>query len=284
MRIGILGYGSIGSRHGQNLIGLGHKVIFHDPAMSNGLPKAEVIKHADAIIIASPTSEHASDCLLCMREKKPCLVEKPVANVWMKGVDKHLQWPLMVGYNMRFHPCILKAAEWLADERVGEPLWANFICAQYNDKPEYARDGVTLNWSHEIDMAMHLLGHGAVEAAAITNEDDIADIIFRHLVHGCQTSIHLDYVTRPEHRGFSICGPKGVMIANIPQRSIILIGSDGVIKQAEQYPGDINDDYIAEMKAFINRVEGREAIGCTAAEAIDVLKVCLQAKKMAGLT
>lgn len=282
MRIGILGYGSIGSRHGQNLTGLGHKVIFHDPAMVDSLPKDEVIKRADAIVVASPTSEHANDMLLCQQAGKPCFVEKPIAD---RALNKHgwPTWPLMVGYNMRFHPCILKAREWLAEDRVGGPLWANFICAQYNDKPEYLRDGVTLNWSHEIDMALHLLGDAAVEASCINGSDSIADTTIRHRPSGCQTSIHLDYVTRPEHRGFSICGPKGVMIANLPQRGILLMGSDGIVKQIEQYPGDINEDYIAEMKAFIDRVEGKEAIGCTAAEAIDVLKVCLKAKKMAGL-
>lgn len=282
MRVGILGYGSIGSRHGQNLMGLGHKVIYHDPDMADGLPKDEVIKRADAIIIASPTSEHASDMLLCKSADKPCFAEKPIAD---KKLNLHgwPTWPLMVGYNMRFHPCILKAAEWLAEDRVGSPLWANFICAQYNDKPEYVRDGVTINWSHEIDMALHLLGDASVEASCINGNDSIADITIKNRPSGCQTSIHLDYVTQPEHRGFSIAGPKGIMIANIPQRSILLVDTDGTIKQAEQYGGDINDDYIAEMKAFIDQVEGREAIGCTATEAIDVLKVCLKAKKMAGL-
>jgi hypothetical protein len=37
------------------------------------------------------------------------------------------------------------------------------------------------------------------------------------------------------------------------------------------------------MKAFIERVEGKESylrtLGCTAAEAIDVLKICLKVKK-----
>lgn len=283
MRIGILGYGSIGDRHGRNLMALGHKIIIHEPASSDTLPKDVVIKQSDAIIIASPTSEHANDLQACIGAKKPCFVEKPIAD---RLLNRHgwPTWPLMVGYNMRFHPCILKAAEWLADDRIGSPLWASFICAQYNDKPEYQRDGVTLNWSHEIDMALHLLGDAAVEAACINGNDSIADITIRNRPSGCQTTIHLDYVTLPEHRGFSISGSKGIIIANIPGRSIALLGTDGVAKQVESYPGDINDDYIAEMKAFIDRVEGKEAIGCTANEAIDVLKVCLKAKKMAGLS
>lgn len=282
MRIGILGYGSIGSRHGQNLMGLGHKVIYHDPNVADGLPKDEVIKRSNAVVIASPTSEHANDILLCHEQNKPCFVEKPIA-------DKKLNiygwpiWPLMVGYNMRFHPCIIKAKEWLNDDRVGVPQWASFICAQYNDRPEYLRDGVTLNWSHEIDLALHLLDEATVAASAVSPKDDISDIILRHKESGCQTSIHLDYVTRPEHRGFSVAGPKGVIIGNLPMRTLLLLDPKGDLKQAEQYPGDINDDYTNEMRAFISLVEEPDqdfdTYGCTAAEAIEVLKICLKVKK-----
>lgn len=290
MRIGILGYGSIGSRHGRNLVALGHKVIIHDPAMAESLPKDEVIKQSDAVVIASPTSEHLNDIRLC--GKKPCFVEKPYGNSIPKGVSPWMMKhpPLMVGYNMRFHPCVLKAKEWLSDGRIGTPQWASFICAQFNDKPEYLRDGVTLNWSHEIDLALHLLGPAEVQAAAIDKKDTIADIILRTLYEWpCQTHIHLDYVTRPEHRGFSISGDKGLIIANLPERQIVMLGLDGIPKQVERYQGSYDDDYVMEMRGFIDRVECQmddvesKAIGCTAEEAIEVLKICLRAKKVAGI-
>lgn len=285
MRIGILGYGSIGSRHGRNLVSLGHKVIFHDPNIAEGsLPKDEVIKRSDAVVIASPTSEHANDILLCSEANKPCFVEKPIAD---KKLNQHgwPTWPLMVGYNLRFHPCVRKAKEWLNDDRLGTPYWANFICAQFNDKPEYLRDGVTLNWSHEVDLALHLLGKAEVTGAAITEKDDISDILLRHSESGARTAIHLDYVTRPEHRGFSICGPKGVMVANIPARSIALLDADGIPKHVEQYQGSFDHDYVVEMVSFIARAggPGDPTLGCTAEEAIEVLKICLKAKKEAGI-
>ena len=283
MRIGILGYGSIGSRHGRNLTALGHKVIIHDPNMADSLPKDVVIEKSDAVVIASPTSEHETDILLCRDAKKPCFCEKPVADHWIKGSTPILTWPLMVGYNLRFHPCIIKAKEWLDEGRIGTPYWGNFICAQFNDKPEYLRDGVTLNWSHEIDLALHLLGKAEVTGAAITKNDDISDILLRHSDSGAQTTLHLDYVSRPQHRGFSVAGPKGLILGNIVARSLVLFDLDGNPKQAEQYPGSYDDDYVVEMAAFLTRVDGivPALLGCTAEEAIEVLKVCLKAKKVA---
>lgn len=285
MRIGILGYGSIGSRHGRNLTALGHKVIIHDPNMADSLPKDVVIEKSDAIVIASPTSEHASDILLCKRAGKPCFSEKPIANDWNKESYDFLKHPLMVGYNLRFHPCVVKAKEWLNEDRIGRPHWASFICAQFNDKPDYLRDGVTLNWSHEIDLALHLLGKADVIGAAITKNDDVADILLRHRDSGTQTDIHLDYLTRPEHRGFSISGPHGIIISNIPARTIVLLDVEGNPKQVEQYPGSYDNDYVAEMATFLAKVGGTEVEmpGCTAEEAIEVLKVCIKAKKVAKI-
>lgn len=285
MRIGILGYGSIGSRHGRNLVALGHQIILHDPAMAESLPKAVVIEKSDAVVIASPTSEHSRDIALCRSRQKPCFAEKPIANDIKAKGDAHLSWPLMVGYNLRFHPCIIKAKEWLEEGRIGTPHWATFVCAQYNDKPEYLRDGVTLNWSHEIDLALHLLGEASVVGAAINGNDSMSDILLHHRPDGVQTSIHLDYLTRPEHRGFSITGPNGIIIANLPARTLIFVDTEGNPKQVEQYPGSFDDDYMVEMATFLAKVGGTEKsmLGCTAKEAIDVLKICQKAKKVAGI-
>lgn len=279
MKIGILGHGSIGSRHARNLRTLGHTVIYHDPADEDSMARDTVIQHADAIVIASPTAIHDANIFYCQRAEKPCFVEKPIADDFDNDLKNALIYPLMVGYNLRFHPCVIKAKEWIGDGRIGEPLWANFLCGQFSDKPEYLRDGVTLNWSHEIDLALHLLGPGKVVTAAITPKDDLADIILRHNIIRCQTTIHLDYLTQPEHRGFNIVGDRSIMIANIPGRSIALIDQDGNVKQVENYKGSYDDDYLAEMVAFIDRIEGKETLGCTAKEAMDVLEVCLTAKK-----
>ncbi len=48
-------------------------------------------------------------------------------------------------------------------------------------------------------------------------------------------------------------------------------------------PGSYDTDYIDEMKAFIDRIEGRESPGCTGADALRVLEICLEIRKQAGL-
>jgi phosphoglycerate dehydrogenase-like enzyme len=63
MKIGILGLGSIGSRHAKNLKAMGHEVLGYDPA--RGTHSRDAVLEADAIIIASPTTKHCNDLLDC---------------------------------------------------------------------------------------------------------------------------------------------------------------------------------------------------------------------------
>jgi hypothetical protein len=37
------------------------------------------------------------------------------------------------------------------------------------------------------------------------------------------------------------------------------------------------------MQAFLDRIDGKETIGCTGEEGLEVLKICLEVRKQAGL-
>ncbi len=280
MKIGILGLGSIGKRHFENFKKLGCEVRGYDPGV-DGYDRHQVVGWADAIVIATPTNSHAHD-IGDMPRELPLFVEKPyVAKRWEHN-SVYTKSTLMVGYNLRFHSCVIQARMWLGEGLIGKPLWANFTCAQYNDKPAYLRDGVILNWSHEIDLAVYLLGQGVVCAASISNaSESLADIIFEHSLTGCHTTIHLDYLTRPERREFVIVGEDGFIEVDLVNRTALI--------QPDDYPDiffqgkdSFDENYVAEAQAFLDRVDGLETIGCTAKEALDVVDICLTAKEMAN--
>jgi predicted dehydrogenase len=283
--IGIIGLGSIGMRHKENLWKhLGEtEVVGYDPDpekhsgtgwMMGDLGK--MIEMCTHIIIASPTSMHLEH--LIAADGKPTFVEKPIART-MPVIYSSV---LMVGYNLRFHSCVKKTKEWM--ERIGTPLRASFTLGQHSDKPPYLRDGVVLNWSHELDLCLYLLGPGRVTGSSTrlsNGRDDISDILITH-DNGCRSVVHLDYVTKREERWFSINGTDGEIFVDLPARKALL--SDG--KTGINYKDDVgswNSDYIEEMQAFLDRCDGKETIGCTADEAIRVLEVCLEVRKQAGL-
>jgi predicted dehydrogenase len=283
-KIGVLGLGSIGSRHLRNFKELGCEVRGYDPQYAgqgdHGPSRMDVIHWADALVIASPTECHMDGI---MESKKPMLVEKPIVGMrsqWNRVETDHV---LMVGYNLRFHSCVQKAKEWLL--LIGKPLWARFTCAQYNDKPAYLRDGVILNWSHEIDLAIYLLGGasflhccklGGPPFGDANTSEFLADITLLH--NYGQSTIHLDYITRWERRGFLIVGEKGSIEADLVQRQVFLRDNTGRFVDTYYGRDSWDGNYLAEARAFLERLDGKEAPGCTAQEAMKVADICLQAR------
>lgn len=282
MDIGVLGAGSIGSRHIKNLVELGHHVRIYDPLFSNA-DRYDVAYLSQAVIIATPTNEHFSDIHLCHEMQKPMFVEKPIVGAYREWVSVPTEHIKMVGYNLRFHSCVKKAKDLMGAGRIGKPIWARFTCAQYNDRPEYLRDGVILNWSHEIDLAIYLLGNAAyITSAAFGKEasgEDTVDIVLHHTQSKCQSVVHLDYLTKPERRGFMIVGEDGAIEADLVNRNLFLKDSNGKVVELFQGRDSWDGNYLDEMRKFIDRLNGKETIGCTAAEALMVTHVCLEARK-----
>lgn len=280
--IGVIGLGSIGSHHVKNLEELGHKVISYDPDPSKGstqLAAEEVIRGSDAVVIASPTETHGEYGIKVVSSGKPCFMEKPIAGPSFIP-NAYLQRIEMVGYNLRFRSCVIAAKEWMS--KIGYPIWANFTVAQYNDK---YTDSVILNWSHEIDLALYLLGPGSVTACTASGShgrDDLADILLQH-ENGCHTAIHLDYLTRPEVRQFIVVGTQATIIADIVHNQAWLRGADEIMWDHSDDVDSFDDNYKDEMQAFIDRIDGKKTIVCTGEEALEVLRICLEARKQAGL-
>lgn len=215
-----------------------------------------------------------------MLSKKPMLVEKPIVGMrqqWNRVETDHV---LMVGYNLRFHSCVKKARDWLNTGVIGKPLWARFTCAQFSDKAAYLGDGVILNWSHEIDLALYLLGPAQMVAASKVGSttEVLADIILLHNPSKCQTTVHLDYLTKFERRGLVIVGDEGSIEADLVTRQALYRDNSGQI--AESYSGrdSFDGNYLDEARCFLMRLDGDPVVGCTAPEAMRVVDICLQAK------
>lgn len=266
---------------------MGHKVWGHDPNPEavHGVIHSSTIsalyKNCDALVLALPSYQHCVELMEAPRHL-PVLIEKPIG--YGEGDVRYLDdclhersAPTMVGTNLRFHSCVKKAKEWLAEGLIGNPLWASFCVAQHNTK---YTDPVVLNWgAHEIDLALYLLGPATVTAAA--GNDQIMDVCLLH-EYGVPSRIHMDYVTPVEKRGFSICCTKGNLIVDLVDRIVRLARAD------DSYLQDIGTDsfdqnYIEEMQAFIDLVDGKPVPhAATGADGLACLELILEAQRMAN--
>ena len=280
MKIAVLGLGSIGLRHAKNLRKLGADVIGYDTDETKQrefqgkvVSRNFALEQCEAVLSATPTQQHWNDLRSASIHGKNIFVEKPIAHT--------INTPFMssqvyVGYMLRFHPCVRFAADKIASGQIGKPLWATFIVSQLNTK---YTDSVVLNWSHEIDLALHLFGPAQVLCASVKTEEEvdvIADFVLEHIT-GVRSTIHMDYVTKQEIREFWIAGTERNVGADLVGRSTVWGRS------YEVHSGSWDGDYFNEMAAWMKVLEGKEeSFLATGQDGVDVVRICEQVKEMAS--
>lgn len=317
MLVGVLGLGSIGLRHARNLLSLGCDVSGYDPSpvacrafevqLSRAtVERTAVLTHADAIVVASPNQHHLDDIRDVITIGKPVLVEKPLghdpdlaerlaAHARERGVA------VAVAHNLRFRPVVQRVKQILLEGALGNPAWARFCCASWlpdwrpgqDYRSNYAADpltgGVIFDSIHELDLACHLLGRAKVHAASAARtgildipSEDVADILLRH-DSGCQSTIHLDYITRPRQRVLEIGGPYGTLTADLRDGTLTMRAPDGTTRLNEAHPSDPNGEYVSVVADFLSAVSRCVPPACPVSDALETLRLACAARGMAGL-
>lgn len=288
MKFGILGLGSIGSRHARNLLAMGHTVYGFDTLnqdrltdwlalQTNGVlfvSPADVMRDIDidALLVCTPTPLHTDGILL--RDDIPVFVEKPIFDLTSRPARSLIEARrLVVGYNIRFHPLIDKVREWLPT--IGEPIWGTFVVGQKNTK-QYP-DHVGLNWSHELDLAEHLLG--PLDLSLSRESHNMVQISFNVERNGAPIFVHLDYLSEPRVRQFRIQGESRQRIeVDLEQATAFLLGAttpsgyahvqDSIASGTES---GFDESYRAEMQQFVRYVQSGETGHLATAQ--DALKI-----------
>jgi predicted dehydrogenase len=317
MNVAVLGLGSIGQRHARDLLALGQPVHGYDPSPERRRSLEEIggkstddrvaaIRDAEACVIASPSAFHLEDLHAAVNGGCHVFVEKPIAHT-NEGLEplfakaRHAGLSVFPGLVLRFHPAIRAAHEYIEAGNLGQPLWAKLQMSDYlpdwrpqqDHRMGYAADprtgGVIFDLTHEFDVAHWLLGPATVAAAVAGNSgvlgieaEDSADIILQH-VSGVLSSMHFDYVTRPRRRITEIAGTAGILWIDVDSRRLLITGTDGEVLQDDMFDGSYQDDFRAQMSAFLASTRGKDVPRCSPAEALSVLKQVLTARRLAAL-
>ena len=183
-RVAVVGAGRIGRLHAENIArvpGL-ELVAMADPAPGEGVTAAdwrELLDRADldAVVIGSPSAEHAGQIEAFAAAGKHVLCEKPLATD-LASADRALAAVheagivLQVGYNRRFDPNYAAVREAVASGRVGRVLIVR-ITARDPEPPSPAylegRGPETLfvdTTSHDLDLVRFVTGEDIVEVSA----------------------------------------------------------------------------------------------------------------------
>jgi predicted dehydrogenase len=316
MRFLIAGLGSIGRRHLRNLQTLGERdvVLYHTGRSS--LPEDELsgyavetdlnaalAYHPDAVIVANPTALHLEVAIPAARAGCSLLLEKPVSNS-LDGLEE-LQKALdegggkaVVGFQFRFNPGLRKAAEVLAQGRLGVPLsarahWGEYLPA-WHPWEDYRRSysarkdlggGVVLTLCHPLDYLRWLLGEvqslwafaGHLSELQIGVEDT-AEIGLR-FANGSLASVHLDYNQQPPQHYMDIVCSGGTLRWTYANAALRVF--DAQLDLWESFLAPIgferNTMFMDELRHFIDVARGTTEPLCTLEDGRRALELALSA-------
>lgn len=289
MRMLVIGHGSMGARHASNAAALGCEVSVFEPDPLVGLPpqyrRLDDLHQglsADAVVIASPASEHAGQ--LALFREHHVLVEKPIATnmeqVFGADLRSTADKVKAAGYSLRFHPGLRRMRELLPN--VGQVRTARFVVrCDKSTWPGSNYCDMLLEASHEIDLALWMLGPAVLRGAS--GRGDTWTLLLQHDESGAASTVVLDGTYGSHWREAEISGPHGTLVHRWSDRLLDWRWSLSGPGAAWNEEGHANSDamYFDEMSAFVSAINGGSRGGlCTFSEAIAVLRFCDAARRL----
>jgi len=313
----LVGCGSIARRHAANLrkLGVGRLLAFDPDAqrvehMIRELdcePVASLQAGLDArpgaILICTPPSAHAAAALAAIARTVPCFIEKPIAHAVaaaesVRRAAAKRRVPVVIGYQLRFHPAIAWIRRGLSARRWGPVQYIRAQVGQYlpDWRPwqDYRKSytarkslggGILLDASHEIDLALHLAGPaksvfcaaGRLSALKIDVEDT-AELTLRFR-GGAMGSVHLDMIRRAYDRTCQILCRDGVVEWSYQDGTVREYRARTKAWTTHAFTKDGNEMYLAEMRAFLAVARGARAGGASAQDGLAALRIVEAAKR-----
>ncbi len=250
MRVVIVGLGSIGQRHLENLRQIAPEAeitILHQHSRPGNQPapaEADRVVYPpddaldplpDIAVIANPAPMHIETALQFAERGVDLFIEKPLA-ASMDGVENLLALCrergliCMVAYVFRFYEPLRLAKAVIEGGQIGRVLSFNAEVGQYLPDWRPGRDyretvsakralggGAVLELSHEIDLARWLVGEVEKVSASMGKlsdlEIDVEDTaeITLGFKSGAIGRVHVDMVQRSPVRGMRVVGTEGTL-------------------------------------------------------------------------
>jgi predicted dehydrogenase len=334
MKIMIMGLGGIGQRHLRNLRRLQGddlEIIAYDPrpnplVLTDQLKVEEgarleekynltifpdieqaLAQKPQAVLVCSPTSLHIPAAIRAAQQGCALFIEKPLSHN-LEHVDELIS--LMesrgltgvVGYQMRFHPCLQRLYALVQEKKVGRILSVRSVVGEYlpgwhtyeDYRQSYAsrRDlggGVILSQIHELDYLYWLFGMprrifalGGHLSSLEVDVEDTADILMECMLDGAPVpiSLHQDYLQNPPSRLCEIVGDAGKILVDIRALSVDVFDGKGNHIESTSYEGfQRNQLFLDELRYFLDGMQGKVTRLVNLRDGAQSLRMALAAKE-----
>lgn len=285
----IVGAGSIGRQHLNNLVHLGYTDLAVVTRYPEGISQfgnvrifSELIAALNAgsyayVLICNPTSLHLDTLKLVLQAGiKNIYLEKPVSHNFrqveeLKDFILQKNANVVVGYDLRFDPVMKKAQELISTGFIGKITSVNAEVGQYlpDWRPciDYRNSmsasiskggGVMLDLIHEFDYVYYLLGEIKWMACMYRRSgqleietEDVCNVLLEFHC-GATGSIHLDYLKANMQRKCTIIGSGGMIQMDFVEKALLLTDLKQNVRRFS-YPGFVRNDRLREsLQCFLD--------------------------------
>ena len=333
MKILMVGLGGIGQRHVRNLrtlfgptieiLALRHRnnleVLTDQLGIEEGSNLIEkyaiqvcqtlddaLSQKPDAVFICNPTSLHMPIALQAARAGCNLFIEKPLSDN-LENVDELIdivekqRLKAVVGYQMRFHPCLMRLQTILNEHTIGNIIAVRVEVGEYmpgwhtyeDYRQLYASKknlggGVILTQIHELDYIYWLFGLprrvfaiGGHLSNLDIDVEDTANVLMECEVNGrpIPISLHMDFLQLPPSRTCEIIGEAGKIIVDLRTLQINVFNNKGRLIENVSYEGyQRNQPFLDELRYFLQYLKGDEVQMVTVHEAVMSLRMAIAIK------
>jgi predicted dehydrogenase len=337
MKVLMVGLGGIGQRHVRNLRNLlgesveiaayrvrGQSAVLTDQLtigtegaleeqyqirVHRDLDRA-LLEKPDVVFVCNPTSLHLAVGLAAAEAGCDIFMEKPLSHdltnvAELLALVKKKSLIGMVGYQLRFHPCLRLLETIIRQGRIGSPVAVRVEVGEhvadwhtYEDyRQMYASrqdlgGGVVLSQIHEFDYLTWLFGTprrvfalGGRLGRLEIDVEDTASSLFDFRVDGRTLPVHVhqDYLQRPPSRTCEVIGDRGKVLVDLRALTVKRYDEQGAVAEDVSFEGfPRNQLFLDELSHFLECVKERRQPLVTLQDGARSLRIALAVKESLG--
>ncbi len=318
LNILVVGTGSIGTRHIENLLSMDTSVSAYSYRAERGGPLFkqygirvfQSIENAfdsepDAAIICNRTDLHMKTAIAAAARGIHVYIEKPLSHS-KKGINELRKLTesesliVEIGCMMRFHPGLRTIQDLLKRDEIGKPYFARVCVGQYlpdwrpnqdyvqsySAKSDYG-GGVLFDLIHELDYLYWWFGPVSDVSAFLDRvsnleieTEDVSQLLLR-FSSGLVAQVEMDYLSPFFRRNCEIVGSKGIIFWDYQSGKVTLKikGTSEARVFDQPVSFERNTMFVDHMQYFLNRIKTGGDPAVGLEDGIDVLKVALAAHR-----
>ncbi len=263
-------------------------------------------KEPDIAFVCNPSSLHVPTSLACIRAGCDVFIEKPLsdslngAQELVRAVTEHKRIA-MVGYQLRFHPCLRKLAQTVQSGVLGNVLAVRATIGEYlpswhpyeDYRQMYAAradlgGGVVLSQIHEYDYLYSLFGLpnriyaiGGHWSELEVDVEDTASILMEFSVEGrpLPIQLHQDYLQSPPSRQCEVIGDHGRAVMDLHALTVTVFNRGNGTPDVQSFTGfERNQLFIDELNHFLECVKARKRPVIDLNDGLQSLRMALAVK------